>query len=186
MRSNMDEFSSLHNRLYGKVFSFVRLRINDVEEVKDIVQDVFLKAYNSWVVGHGGIPDENTARNFLYIIAKQRMIDKWRSAKFRLQTDIGSKDDDGDGEVWSEFDNFASDSPMPEEVFKENEAREDLLKMLNQLKKEERELLILRFLEELEYKELSGIYKTSEENIRQRVSRGLQNLRKVANQNKKV
>jgi RNA polymerase sigma factor (sigma-70 family) len=113
------------------------------------------------------------------------MIDKWRSAKFRLQTDIGSKDDDGDGEVWSEFDNFASDSPMPEEVFKENEAKEDLLKMLNQLKKEEREILVLRFLEELEYVELARIYKTSESNMRQKVSRSLQNLKKVAQQEKK-
>ena len=183
MRTGQDEFSNLHNRLYGKVFSFVRLRISDVEEVKDIVQDVFLKAYNSWVTNENGLPDENTARNFLYIIARQRMIDKWRSAKFRLQTDLAGKNDDGEFEEWGDFDSFAGDLILPEEAFQKTESREEVLKLLNQLKENEKELLILRFLEELEYKELAQIYKTSEENIRQRVSRGLQNLKKVANKN---
>lgn len=186
MRNKRDDFTNLHNRLYGKVFSFVRLRINDPEEVKDIVQDVFLKAYNSWTNSKEEMPDENTARNFLYIIARQRMIDKWRSAKFRLQTDLTSKNDDGELEDGGDFDSFAADDPLPEQVFEQNESRQEVLDLLNQLKSEERQLLILRFLEELEYKELSEIYKTSEENIRQRVSRGLQNLKKVANQNTKI
>jgi DNA-directed RNA polymerase specialized sigma24 family protein len=69
-----ENFTDLHNRLYGKVFSFVHMRIKDKEEVKDIVQDVFIRAYNSWVKTKGQLPDENTARNFLYVIAKQRMI----------------------------------------------------------------------------------------------------------------
>jgi len=172
MRQEKHDFTILHNRLYGKVFSFVRLRINDLDEVKDIVQDVFLKAYNSWVDSKDGLPDENSAKNFLYIIARQRMIDKWRSAKFRLQDELGEEDS---------FDDFTGDLPLPEETFEKSEQRQKVLHLLNQLKKEERELLILRFLEEMEYKELSAIYKTSEENIRQRVSRGLQNLKKVAN-----
>ncbi len=181
MRKENADFTGLHNRLYGKVFSFVHLRINDVEEVKDIVQDVFLKAYNSWVTNGSGLPEENTARNFLYIIARQRMIDKWRSAKFRLQTDLVGKNEEGEFEEWGDFDTFASDTPLPEESFQKTETRKEVLDLLNQLKENERELLILRFLEEMEYKELAEIYKTSEENIRQRVSRGLQNLKKVAN-----
>lgn len=177
----LGKFTSLHNRLYGKVFSFVRLRIKDPEEAKDIVQDVFLKAFNSWKE----IPDENTARNHLFIIAKQRMIDIWRSAKNRLQTDLSSKYDT-DGEEYreaSDFDSLVGDMPLPEDIFIENENRQEVLSLLNKLKTEERELLVLRFLEELEYKELADIYKTSENNLRQRVSRSLQNLKKVANNN---
>lgn len=178
----LGKFTSLHNRLYGKVFSFVRLRINDPEEVKDIVQDVFLKAFNSWKE----IPEENTARNYLYIIAKQRMIDIWRSARNRLQTDLSNKyDDEGTeyGDVGN-FDALSADEPLPEEVFAQNESKQEVMGLLNQLKIEERELLVLRFLEELEYRELAEIYKTTENNLRQRVSRGLQNLKKVATNNK--
>lgn len=164
-------FADLHNRLYGKVFSFVRLRINDQEEVKDIVQDVFLKAYNSWQ-NMSEIPDETTAKNFLFIIARQRMIDIWRSARSRFQVDLPEVDE-------SDFDDLVGDQPLPEELFEKNENREIVLGLLNQIKKEEREILLLRFIEEMEYTELAKIYKTSEDNIRQKVSRSLQNLRKV-------
>ena len=181
MRNNLENFTSLHNRLYGKVFSFVRMRFNDPEEVKDIVQDVFLKAYNSWKDSEQGIPDENTARNFLYIIARQRMIDIWRSARSRFQTDLYNKNEgDGEEKESGDFDAFASDEPLPEDVFQKTENKDLVLKLLNQLKKEEREILILRFLDELEYKELARIYKTSEDNVRQKVSRSLQNLKSVA------
>ena len=167
-------FANLHNRLYGKIFSFVRMRVKDKSDVEDIVQDVFLKAYNSWVSTPNGIPDESSAKNFLYIMARQRMIDMWRSAKNRFQTEapnFGEED---------YFDSLDSDEPLPEDVFVQNEKKDYVTGLLNKLKKEEREILMLRFLEEMEYKELAKIYKTSEDNIRQKVSRSLQNLKKVA------
>lgn len=180
-----ENFTDLHNRLYGKVFSFVHMRIKDKEEVKDIVQDVFIRAYNSWVKTKGQLPDENTARNFLYVIAKQRMIDLWRSSRSRFQTDLLNKDFDEDSEEnnWNDFDQLASDEPLPQELFEKNENANLVLDLLNRLKREEREILILRFLDELEYKELSRIYKTTEDNVRQKVSRALQNLKKVAKKN---
>lgn len=179
--SLMGEFTILHNRLYGKVFSFVRLRIKDKEEAKDIVQDVFLKAFKSWQEAKDGFPDENTARNFLYVIAKQRMIDLWRSSRFKLQTDLtNSRNDESWGEEDSDFDTLPGEELLPEDLFQESEKKEFALNLLNKLKKDEREILVLRFLEELEYKELARIYQTSEANIRQKVSRSLQNLKKVA------
>lgn len=178
MRKTNENFTDLHNRLYSKLFSFVRLRIKDPEEVKDIVQDTFLKAYSSWTE----IPDESSARNFLYIIARQRMIDIWRSAKHRLQTDLLNKNSDEGEDIWEmgEFDNLESDLPLPEDIFQESENKTYILGLLNQLKESEREILTLRFLQELEYSELAKIFKTSEESVRKKVSRSLENLRKVA------
>lgn len=188
MRKDQDgaslNFTDLHNRLYGAVFSFVRLRIKDKEEVQDIVQDVFLKAYNSWTDSSSGIPDEKTAKNFLYIMARQRMIDIWRSSRSRFQTDLlNTNQESALGEDGGDFDALAGDEPLPEDLFVQNENKDLVVNLLNKLKKEEREILMLRFLDELEYKELARIYKTSEDNIRQKVSRSLQNLKKVANNN---
>lgn len=183
MRQNNEEFTNLHNRLYSKLFSFVRLRIKDPEEVKDIVQDTFLKAYNSW----DQVPDENTARNFLYIIARQRMIDIWRSAKSRLQTDLLNKNyDENSLAETGDFDSLESDEPLPSEIFQESENKELALTLLNGVRQEEREILTLRFLQELEYSELAKIYKTSEDNMRQKVSRALQNIRRVAQKSEAI
>lgn len=179
-KSFASDFGELHNRLYGSVFSFVRLRVKDKEEAKDIVQDVFLKAYNSWEK----IPDEKSAKNFLYIIAKQRMIDLWRSARSRFQTDLSGNTDDEEWDSFGEFDSLPSDDPLPEDLFEKSEQSSELMSALNRVRKEERELLILRFLDELEYKELARIYGISEDNVRQRVSRSLQNLKIAFAKNK--
>jgi RNA polymerase sigma-70 factor (ECF subfamily) len=181
MRNSQNEFSDLHNRLYGKVFSFVKLRIRDSEEVKDIVQDVFMRAFKSW----DKIPDETSAKNFLYMVAKQRMIDIWRSSRFKSHSESSTLVDEEGGEE-SLFDHFESGEPLPEEVFEENEKKKHVLNLLNSLKESDREILILRYLEELEYKELASIYKTSEGNIRQKVSRSLQNLKKVVEKGKEI
>jgi RNA polymerase sigma-70 factor (ECF subfamily) len=113
------------------------------------------------------------------------MIDLWRSSRSRFQTDLLNKDFDEDSEEnnWNDFDQLASDEPLPQELFEKNENANLVLDLLNRLKREEREILILRFLDELEYKELSRIYKTTEDNVRQKVSRALQNLKKVAKKN---
>jgi RNA polymerase sigma-70 factor, ECF subfamily len=177
--NTQDNFSLLHNRLYGKVFSYVRMRIRNVDEAEDIVQDVFLKAYASW--GGGVELEENTAKNYLFMIARQRMIDLWRSARNKYETEVytGNSDEESDDGV-NNFDNMADDSPLPEDLFQEDENKRYVLDLLNKLKPAEREILALRFLEEMEYKELAKVYKTSEDNIRQKVSRSLQNLKKVA------
>ena len=181
MDKNSQDFTVLHNRLYGKVFSFVRLRIKDADEAKDIVQDVFLKAYNSWNNRPEEMPDENTARNFLYVMARQRMIDFWRSSRFKTRTELLNNNTD-DTDLWEsgDFDSLESTEPLPEDVFEQTENKALILELLNKLKKEDREILILRFLDELEYRELARIYKTGEDNVRQKVSRSLQKLKVVA------
>jgi RNA polymerase sigma-70 factor (ECF subfamily) len=153
-----------------------------VDEVKDIVQDVFLKAYNSWVDDSAGIPDEKTARNYLYIIARQRMIDVWRSGRNKYQVDLFNKNyEDSYGEDGTgDFDLLESDMPLPEDIFLKNENKQKVTDLLNKLKQEDRELLVLRYLEELEYRELADIYKTSEDNLRQKVSRALTKLKGIA------
>lgn len=181
MRERQVQFTDLHNRLYGKLFSFVNLRVRDKEEVKDIVSDVFLKAFSSFG-NMEQFPDETTARNYLFHIARQRMIDVWRSARHRLQTDLlNTKYDSLEGNTDDHdqsFDELPSELPLPEEMFESDERREQAVLLLSSLNDLERELMVLRFLNELEYRELAEIYETTEDNIRQKVSRALQKLRK--------
>jgi RNA polymerase sigma factor (sigma-70 family) len=102
--------------------------VRDKEEAKDIVQDVFLKAYSSW----SKVPDEATARNFLYVIARQRMIDLWRSAKHRLQGELSSKN--GSDNLLAEylgedFDSLSGDEKLPEDIFQDSENRQYVVEL---------------------------------------------------------
>ena len=173
MEKNHKNFTALHNSLYRPIFNFISLRVRNKQEVEDLTQDVFLKAYNSWET----LPEANSAKNFLYYIARQRMIDLWKSARSKYDTsDVVL----GGGE--EEFD-AADDGPLPEDIFAENEKKQQALKILNSLKPGDRDILYLRFIEEKEYSEIAEVLKISQEHARQKVSRALEQAKKVAKPN---
>lgn len=171
MEKNHQNFTALYKNLYSPIFNFISLRVRNKQEVEDLTQDVFLKAYNSWKV----LPDENTAKNFLYYIARQRMIDLWKSAKKKYESD---------GEInLEEFDQVDTE-PLPEELFEKSERQKEALDLLNALKAGERDILYLRFIGEKDYEEIAEILKITSDYARQKVSRALQAAKKVAQVNK--
>ena len=174
------EFIDLYNRLYNKVLTFVSLRVNDPEEAKDLVSDVFLKAWGVWQKDLSQdipFPEEQTARNFLFLIARQKMIDLWRSGRKKYIITLNQQGSPED-EFTNEFDNLPATTLLPEEIFEQNERRNYAVGLLNQLNELERELVTLRFLEEMEYKEIAQVYGINEDNIPQKISRALKKLKK--------
>ncbi len=178
MSIDNQEFTSMHNRLYNRVYSYLSFRINDSEEVKDLVQEVFLKAFRTWDV----IPDEKVAMSYLYVIARSKSIDFFRSARHKYLGFLpGNSHDeftDTSPNDQNQFDSVKSDLPLPEDIFIKNENNKMVMEMLNILEPLERELVSLRFLSELEYSELSKIYNTTEDNVRKKISRALAKVRK--------
>lgn len=170
MEKNHANFTALHKNLYQPLFHFVSLRVGNKEEAEDVVQDVFLKAYNSWEV----LPESATAKNFLYYIARQKLIDLWKSARFRYSS--GKELDESD------FDEVDT-GPLAIDLFEKGERKEEVKKILDSLKPGERDILYLRFLEEKSYEEISEVLKISEESARQKVKRALEGARKVVKKN---
>jgi RNA polymerase sigma-70 factor (ECF subfamily) len=75
------------------------------------------------------------------------------------------------------FDRVASSEPLPEEYFSENESKQEVLKMLEILSPQDRDLLISRYVDDMSYKELSRVYEVSEQSLRKRVERALQKIK---------
>jgi RNA polymerase sigma-70 factor (ECF subfamily) len=167
MEKNHANFTALHNTTYNSLFNFIHLRVRDREEATDLVQEVYLKAYNSW----GLLPEPQTAKNFLFYIARQKMIDLWKSARIRYSSDADIND--------VEFDEADGDS-LPETLFEKSEREAEALDILNSLKPGERDILYLRFIEEKSYEEISEILKISGEYARQKVARALAKAKQVA------
>jgi RNA polymerase sigma-70 factor (ECF subfamily) len=130
-----------------------------------------LTAYKTW----GELPDENTCRNFLYIIARSKMIDFWRKAhnKYEIKN-LDSFVAEGEESFW---DNIKDENPIPEEIFEQNHNKQAALKMLDVLSDFEREIVTLKYIEEMSYEEISEILKISQENARQRVSRAIKKIK---------
>jgi RNA polymerase sigma factor (sigma-70 family) len=167
MDKNHSNFTALYNSLYQPIYNFISMRVRNNDEVEDLVQDVFLKAYNYWKT----LPEKESAKNFLYHIAKQRMIDLWKSGRKKYEL-VGEMSVD-------DLDQPGSD-PLPEDIFEQSEKRQQAVNILNSLRPSDRDILYLRFMDEKEYSEISEILNISEDHARQKVSRALSAARKIA------
>ncbi|MFN3245013.1 MAG: RNA polymerase sigma factor [Planctomycetota bacterium] len=118
----MDEaaWAGLQEDYYRRIYFYVKRYVGDHQTAEDLTQDVFLGA----VRGIAGFDPIYTLDQFLFGIAKNRVIDHYRKHKLTL---IPSKaDGDSDkSQVWLE--NLAPDtSPLPKErvVKAEDEGRQ--------------------------------------------------------------
>jgi RNA polymerase sigma-70 factor (ECF subfamily) len=119
---------------------------------------------------------DHVAKKYLFIIARSRMIDFWKKASNRYEVK-NFEIMDQYGEEIDFFSNVQDDNPLPEELFEQNENKKLALKMLEILSPNDREIIILKYIEDLPYNEISEILKTSEEVVRKRVSRALQKVK---------
>ena len=113
-------WASLQDDYFRRIYFYVKRYVSDHQTAEDLTQDVFLGALR----GIGGFDTSYTLDQFLFGIAKNRVIDHYRKHKLTLVP--GKADDHGDAsQLW--LDNLAKDHrPQPKErvVKAEDEGRQ--------------------------------------------------------------
>ncbi|MFA6106311.1 MAG: RNA polymerase sigma factor [Patescibacteria group bacterium] len=145
---NQDNFLYLIQRYKQKLFNFIK-RITNVadEDAEDILQDVFLKVYlNLNDFDHGF-----KFSSWIYQIARNQVISNHRKLKARAE---GYKTPLDEETVRSLISGLDMEKQADAEILKLN-----IRKVLNRLNEKYREVLVLKFLEEKSYAEISDIIK---------------------------
>jgi len=132
------------NRVHAMVYGMVR----DSEEARDIVQNAFIKAYSNL----GSFRIESSFYTWIYRIAMNLAIDHCRMSKRRrtssFEESVASRDDDGN---IVEFHHAES----PQKALQRKELRERIFAAMEELTEEQREVVLLREVEGLSYKEIA-------------------------------
>lgn len=144
---DQENFSYLIKRYQSKLLRYIR-RISglNIEDAEDVLQDVFIKVYQN-------LNSFDTSLKFsswIYRITHNQVISNFRKKQARPQ------EISGDNELI--LNNIVSDLDMGRDIDL-GYARENIDKILNSLDIKYREVLVLKFLEEKEYKEISDILK---------------------------
>ncbi|MBN1778927.1 MAG: sigma-70 family RNA polymerase sigma factor [Candidatus Buchananbacteria bacterium] len=144
--ANQDNFLYLVNRYDQKILRYI-LRISnvDADSAQDLLQEIFIKAYqnlNSF--------DQNLKfSSWLYRIAHNHVISSFRKNQARPQTFSLEVNE-------QILENLADDSSVVQKIDQQF-LRDHLEKILNRLDKKYREVIILRYFEDKDYKEISDI-----------------------------
>lgn len=133
-------------------YNFARFLSRDAEAAQDIVQEAFLRAYRNFETYRGGDP-----RSWLFAIVRNcchvwRQQDR-RKARFeRHLDDSGSADHDEDDGY-----QIASEEDSPETAMIRRTEQQRVRAVISQLPETMREILVLRELEDLSYRQIAEI-----------------------------
>ncbi len=159
-----DLYAVLVERYHCQIFNLMYRFSHKDQDAADLTQDVFLRAYERL----DSYRMEHSFFSWLYSLASNLATDwsrRWavRNNKKHLLS-FGKSD--------------CSDHTEQEELFETQEELDSLQKALYKLPDATREILLLRYREELSIKEVAHAFSLSESGAKMRISRGLKDLRK--------
>lgn len=145
-------------RLFHLFYRFTGSR----QEAEDLTQDVFLRVFQALKSYR---PAEGSFKTWVTSVGRNLLTDHYRKGRWDRQTSSL----DADGPVTSER---PSTGPSPEGVARRHELGERIGQALRSLRPELREAVILRDLQELEYREIQQILGVPEGTVKSRINRG--------------
>lgn len=157
------EFSELYNEYFPKVFAYVYGRVQDKEVSLDIVSDVFEKAF----VKVRSLRSRDSFGSWLFTIARNEVSSHWRKEK---PAQKAAQEAAIENELHSQ-------PRSPEDMLVHKERLASLSSLVRGLPKREQEIIALKFDAELTNREIAGVLKTSEVNVRVTIFRALRKLR---------
>ena len=162
-------FNQLIDRYQGDIYRMIYYRIHRQMDAEDLTQDVFVRAYRSIA----RLREPQRFRSWLYTIAVNRVNDYLRKKRVRS---IFKSSDEGP-EIQPEADDRRENPEALEQVLKEDFWRQ-VGRIARKLSKMEREVFMLRFMDDLNIAEISQILKKSESTIKTHLYSALAKFKK--------
>lgn len=154
-----DAFGQIYNLFLKQIFRFLYFSVRNFELAEDLTQNTFFKVWRalpSFSISRGSF------RAYLFAIARNLAIDESRKKKevsLEAISNYPSKED-------------------PEEEVQSKETQKVVWEALSNLKEEDKQIVVLRFFEGLEYAEIARALGKKEGAVRVGLHRILRKLRK--------
>ncbi len=169
-----------HQRVYGLCYRFT----GNGADAEDLAQDVFLKIYSNLGSYDGG---RGSLAVWITTMTRNLLVDNYR--RTRNQRATGSLD-----EGWEQaeelrplrpIDRLTASGPTPHEAAARKELARIVQDALARVSMELREAVILRDLQDLDYKEIAQVLGIPEGTVKSRISRGRAELARLLERTKK-
>ncbi len=155
-----------HKRVYGICYRFT----GDASNAEDITQDVFLKVYRNLSSFE---PSKGSFQTWITTLTRNLLVDNYRRTRLDRASDsidVSLSGEDDDGPTMAE--RLEDSRPSQEQHVAGLELKARIQHALSKLSVELREAVILRDLEDMDYKEIAVILKIPEGTVKSRISRG--------------
>ncbi|MEK7115173.1 MAG: RNA polymerase sigma factor [Patescibacteria group bacterium] len=152
------QFLEAYDQHADAIFRFCYFRISDREKAKDLAQETFMKSWK--YISEGNKIKE--LKSFLYRVATNLIIDEYRKNKLFSLNDLMERGAD----------------PETKDLALQNvNVIFDINKILTKIDQDERDLILMRYIDELSIGEIAKILNQTENNISVKIHRVMAKLK---------
>jgi len=161
-----------HRRIYNVCYRFA----GDADNAQDLTQEVFIKMYrtlSSYDAGKGAF------MTWVTTITRNLLVDHFRKTKSDRLTDSIDQPVSDHEDALPLSAQIADGGVAPDAAVQSRETREMVHFALQKLSPELREAVILRDLQDMDYREIAAVLKVPEGTVKSRINRGRAELARL-------
>jgi RNA polymerase sigma-70 factor, ECF subfamily len=166
-----------HRRVYGLCYRFT----GSPTDAEDLTQEVFLKVYGNLAAFDLA---RGTFQTWITTMTRNLLVDHFRRSRAQRATDSIDAGWDGDGDELPLVQRLAEPGPSQHDKAVKKEIEKMVQEALTKISPELREAVILRDLQDLDYKEIAQVLHIPEGTVKSRISRGRAELARLLERNK--
>jgi RNA polymerase sigma-70 factor (ECF subfamily) len=161
-----------HRRIYNICYRF----IGRADEAEDLAQEVFIKMYRT--LGSYEV-EKGAFTTWFSTITRNLLVDHFRKTKQDRVTDSLEAAPAGNDDALTIGEQLPDKSAPPDTRVRQRETQEMVHHALQKLSPELREAVILRDLQDMDYREIALALKVPEGTVKSRINRGRAELGRV-------
>lgn len=165
LEGDEEAFGQLYDKYVGPIYRFILIRVSNIDEAKDLTSEVFLKCWQYLANSDKKIDD---FRSLIFRIARNLVIDFYRAKKDYLLS-LDEQD----------WDKFADESDSLYESVAQKDERAQTRNALEKIGAENRDLILLRYFDDLSVKEIAALLNKSRGAVRVAIHRARRELKAV-------
>ena len=167
-----DAFAELYQRYFALLQKFIYFRISAKEDAEDLANQVFLDVWEYLTTK--GVKETWNTRAFLYKVTRNQIANFYRAkGRTPFQVELDKVGEYGD------YLDIADERADLLQSYLSNQDKDRVIEAVQKLPEPYREVIALKFFEELHIQEIAEVIGKSEGNIRVIIYRGKQMLKNI-------
>jgi len=167
-----------NRRIYNLCYRFT----NSPDDAQDLTQEVFIRVYKTMASYN---IEKGAFNTWLTTLARNLLVDHFRRSKQDRVTDsidAGLREED---DSLSLGDRLEDTRPTPDDRLASKETQKMVQLALARISPDLREAVILRDLQDMDYKEIAVVLRVPEGTVKSRINRGRMELARLLSRNKR-
>jgi len=166
MNNSHGEFVGYYHEFKDRLFTYLMIRVNfNREQAEDLLMDVILKAYQHF---KSFDPKKGSFKTWIFTLTHNHLVNYWRDERRHKTDSLEQLEENG----------FVS-SVAPEDTASPRIENENIQQALSLMNNSEREVISLRYFEDLGFKEIAKILEKNEGAVRTELSRALKHFSEI-------